>query len=284
MKKNFILIIAFIFTVFAFEAHADRYFIEEAPKEIESIAGSKVWNRSLKEKGYNYNRGVIEQANIGKTKEEIESGIYQGKIFIDCQNCPKMVVLPKDKNTNTYTAIAQTEITFFQYNQCVADKICKKNRYTKNKAKRNFGELLIPAYPDEYPVIYVNYEDTQNYIKWLNQKTSKNYSLLNDEDWKNLDELVPQNSKKIICKDCDNEYSGQLMQSGFFKNDKYKINDLYGSVWEYIEHSPTEELTKLKGGSWLDSFEDIVNFDSKYVPLETKANNIGFRVKTIITN
>lgn len=259
-----------------------RFFIEETVKDVESKAGTKVWNRSLKEKGYNYNRGIIENASIGKTKKEIETGIYQGKIFIDCKNCPKMIVLPKMKGVEENVAISQTEITFFQYNQCVKDKVCKKNRYTKNKTKRTFGELLTPAYPDDYPVIYIDYQDTQNYIKWLNDKSGENYQLLDMHDWNYLATLIPLDTKTTICKDCDNPYSGQLMQSGFFMDEEYRIADIYGSVWEYTEYDNSKAKVLLRGGSWLDKFEMIRDFDRKYVSLEKKANNIGFRVKTII--
>ncbi len=282
MKKNVIFIVVFIMLLCIFDAKA-RYFIEEKPKEINSIAGVKSWNRDIHEKGYSYSDGIIKQANQGKTPKENATGIYQGKVFMDCKTCPKMVVMPKrDGKQDYYVAIGQTEVTFYQYNQCIKEHFCKKNRYTKNQERRNFGELLMPAYPDSYPVIYVSYQDAIDYINWLNQKTGKEYKLLNEDDWYLLNGLSPINREKMICKNCNDKISGQLMNSGFFDDDKYKVYDVNGSVWEYTDHQLETGEVQIRGGSWLDNYEDIIDLDKRYITTDKRKNNIGFRVKTII--
>ena len=113
----------------------------------------------------------------------------------DCPDCPEMVILPpgsflmgsvrrgletveRDEMPQHLVTIGQPiavgryEVTFAQWDACVADGGC--NDYKPRDEKWGRGNR---------PVINVDWNDAQSYISWLSRKTGKPYRLLSEAEW-----------------------------------------------------------------------------------------------------
>lgn len=114
-----------------------------------------------------------------------------GSVFRDCPTCPEMVVVPPGQFTMGSTleesghldekpqhtvkianafAASKFEITFEQWDACVADGKCEA------ASDEGVGRKGIPAFN-------VNWADAQAYVTWLAAKTGKKYRLLSESEW-----------------------------------------------------------------------------------------------------
>lgn len=126
-------------------------------------------------------------------KKSWMSEILQGKLIVDCPDCPEMMVIPAGSfqmgspdlerergndespqhNVNVQRfALGRTEITFAQWDACVADGGC--NGYLPKDEGWGRGER---------PVINVSWDDAQAYVQWLSLKTGKSYRLPSEAEW-----------------------------------------------------------------------------------------------------
>ncbi len=135
-----------------------------------------------------------EQAPQGVLGPQVQQIRYVGDIFRDCPLCPEMVVLPggsflmgSPPNTRYAVdmqqpyhpvtiaepfAVGRYEVTFDEWDACVAEGGC--NCYEPEDEDWGRGRR---------PVINVSWEDTQDYLYWLSQKTGKSYRLLSEAEW-----------------------------------------------------------------------------------------------------
>ena len=137
------------------------------------------------------------QATPGVEKTELPpstaTSLKPGETFRDCGECPEMVVIPagtfmmgspdsevgrsKDEGPQHKVTIARPfavsryEITFDQWDACVAAGGCKDRPEDQGwgRGKR--------------PVTNVNWDNAQNYAAWLSKKTGKRYRLLSEAEW-----------------------------------------------------------------------------------------------------
>ena len=116
-----------------------------------------------------------------------------GKVFSDCAGCPRMVVvsagsfwqgsdatnplaLKKETPRRMVTfaepfAIGVHEVTFEQWDRCVADGGC-----STTPADNGWGR-------GDRPVIMVSWNNAQEYAAWLSQATGQRYSLPSESQW-----------------------------------------------------------------------------------------------------
>jgi formylglycine-generating enzyme required for sulfatase activity len=112
--------------------------------------------------------------------------------FQDCDDCPLMVKIPagsfvqgspsgepqrqddegpqRTVNVPAF-AIGQTEVTFSQWDACVSDGGC-------NHSPNDFGWGRA-----DRPVVDVSWDDVQDYLAWLRNRTGKNYRLSTESEW-----------------------------------------------------------------------------------------------------
>ena len=115
-----------------------------------------------------------------------------GKTFLDCDACPEMVVVLEGtfmmgsnsdaayfdeklvhKVTIPYRfAVGKYEVTFREWDACVADGGC--NRIARSDVGWGRGSR---------PVITVSWRDAKEYVKWLSRKTGEAYRLLSESEW-----------------------------------------------------------------------------------------------------
>jgi formylglycine-generating enzyme required for sulfatase activity len=179
--------------------------------------------------------------------------------------------------------LSKYEVTFAQWDACVADGGCSYQPKDKGWGRGN------------RPVINVGWNDiTQQYILWLNRKTGKKYRLPSEAEWEYAARagcVTPFNfgsqcSNKIEPTqanfDGNNTYRGsskgrflgRTAEVGSYPANGFGLHDMYGNVWEWVQDcnspnysnapsdgrawmSPDCEHRVLRGGSWYLSPQEL---------------------------
>ncbi len=121
----------------------------------------------------------------------LAEGRTPGSVFVDCDVCPEMVVLPagefvqgSDKVESGHldekpqrtvkiarpVAVAKTETTFAQWDACVADGKCPK------ADDAGFGR-------GKFPAVNLSWAEAKGYVTWLSAKTGQSYRLLSESEY-----------------------------------------------------------------------------------------------------
>lgn len=247
-------------------------------------------------------------------KQNSESSVVApDKSIKDCNVCPEMVVVPTGTfrmgsnnggdgfpaHTVTFSrpfAIGKTEITQLQWKAIMGN-----NPSHFAHAGDNFPvEAGV-----NFPVEKVSWDDAQEYIKKLSEKTGKQYRLPSEAEWEyacRTDEMQEfcgdDNVDKVAWyrnSDSPKWQNGAATHPVATKNpNSFGLYDMSGNVWEWVEDSyhanyrgaPTDgsawegdgERRVLRGGSW--DFTPL-NLRSVYRSGEDptiRDNDVGFRV------
>ena len=141
----------------------------------------------------------------------LREGRLPGSIFRDCDQCPEMVVVPAgrfrmgdlsgtgdndarpvhDVTIAAPFAVGKYEVTKGEFARFVeatnydTGNTCwvweKRGFYMRS----GFEWWRKPGYTqtDRHPVVCVNWEDAQAYVRWLSRETGKSYRLLSEAEW-----------------------------------------------------------------------------------------------------
>ena len=257
------------------------------------------------------------------------AGPSPGQTFRDCDVCPEMVVVPagsftmgstaaqrrtavalgeteewlEDEGPVPYTvriaapfAVGKYEVTFAEWDACVADGGC--DGYRPNA--EGWGRVW-------QPVINVSWNDAQSYVKWLSQKTGKAYRLLTEAEWEYAaragtttlfwwgDGIGRNNAN---CNGCGSKWDGeQTAPIGSFRANDFGLYDVHGNVWEWVADCYEEDAYKihkdypsmvgdlrdscrrvLRGGSWFIGPWNLRSANRFRDFTEFRNNFLGFRV------
>jgi formylglycine-generating enzyme required for sulfatase activity len=137
---------------------------------------------------------------------------------------------PAHKKIIAKFLLAKTEITFNQWEHCVADKSCEQ------KNDKGWGRGL-------HPVIYVSWNDAQKYLEWLNKQTGKNYRLPTEAEWEYAvrggNDTADPWGNSIRCntvevnKGCEDSKGTATVASNIAN--AYGLYDMTGNVWEWVQ-------------------------------------------------
>ncbi len=188
-----------------------------------------------------------------------------GDEFQDCDDCPKMVVLPtgsfmmgspqseaeRDHDEGPQRrviirklfAVGKFEVTFDEWDACVSDGGC---RYRPGDQGWGRGRR---------PVINVSWDDGKAYISWLSRKTGKAYRLLSEAEWEyaaragTSTRFQSGDRKKDLCryanaadrstsfgwknKDCSDGVGEKTASVGSYKSNAFGLHDMLGNVSEW---------------------------------------------------
>lgn len=192
-----------------------------------------------------------------------------GTVFRDCDDCPEMVVIPNgvfrmgdatgkgaysERPPHEVTirapfAIGRTEVTFAEYDACVAAGGCPHRPDDKNWGR------------GRHPVSDVNWHDAQAYAAWLSEKTSAHYRLPTEAEWEYAaragttttypwgDTLGHGNA---ICLRCDSGPAFGRTVAELPPN-AWGLHDMIGSLREWVEDawSASFEGAPADGSAWL---------------------------------
>jgi formylglycine-generating enzyme required for sulfatase activity len=197
-------------------------------------------------------------------------------------------------------AVAQYEVTFDQWEACVADGGCAGYK----PSDQGWGG-------GKRPVINVSWADASAYVAWLSKKTGKPYRLLSDSEYEyatraGTTTVYPWGnsigSNNANCDGCGSQWDlKQTAPVGSFPANSFGLYDMIGNVWEWTEDcmhddykgAPTNGsawtngdcgFRVLRGGAFNAYPYDLGSADARYGDIpEMRNRNIGFRVgRTLI--
>ncbi|MDP7342247.1 MAG: formylglycine-generating enzyme family protein [Alphaproteobacteria bacterium] len=185
-------------------------------------------------------------------------------------------------------AIGKYEVTFAEWDACVADGGC--NGYRPDD--RGWGR-------GKRPVINVNYQDAKAYTAWLSRETGHAYRLPSEAEWEYAARAGTTTryhfGDSIRTSQANYSFSGETVRVGSFSPNLFGLHDVHGNVYEWVEDcwnesyagapSDTDVWTTgdcyyriLRGGSWIVAPRYVRSASrNKYAP-GVRYNDYGFRV------
>jgi len=167
-----------------------------------------------------------------------------GTVFKDCEACPAMVVVPagsfamggaRKVTIQHPLAVGRTEVTFAQWDACIADGGCK---YRPDDQGWGRGDQ---------PLMNVTWDNTREYLGWLKRKAGRDYRLLTDAEWEyaaragTTTSYFWGDSDADICqyaavdKGGDGCGKGQPIPAGQLRANAFGLHDTLGSMYEWVE-------------------------------------------------
>ena len=206
---------------------------------------------------------------------------------------------PQQVITITPFAIGVYEVTFKEWDACVADGGCSHRPDDEGwgRGKR--------------PVMNVSWDDTQEYIDWINEKTSGGYRLPTEAEWEyaaRAGTVTPFAFGQRITTDQVNSsgertyngsakgiYRGKTMPVGSFASNQWGLYDTHGNVWEWVQDcyrntlrgQPKDgaayeggscERRVVRGGSWVNSPEFLRSATRGWWGPVYRGTYVGFRL------
>ena len=251
-----------------------------------------------------------------------ELALWPKDTFRECSKCPVMMVVsagsftmgspanepgrfadegPQHKVTIArQLAVGQFELTFDDWDACVADSGC--NGYRPSDQGWGRGTR---------PVINVNWDDANAYVAWLAKKAGKPYRLLSEAEYEYAtragitaaypwgDAIGTDNAN---CKGCGSQWGGkQTAPVGSFAPNGFGLYGAVGNIWEWTEdcyHSSYSGAPMngsawtsgdcsrrvLRGGPWSYPSEYLRSAARIGVTTDLRYPDFGFRVgRTLLT-
>ena len=258
-----------------------------------------------------------------------EKSLRTGNEFQDCPQCPVMVVMPvgeyqmggppidqgrpyhegafRNVVISEPFSIGKFEVTFDEWDACVADDQCTKLE------DEGWGRGRMPA-------INVTWTEAVRYTKWLSKKTGKQYRLPTEAEWEYAARAGASNARffglerESVCTyanvydktahaeygfdwapfPCDDGFVNTA-SVGSFQANAFGLHDMLGNVWEWTEdceslmwRSAPSDSTPLLGGncnsrayrgaSWINYPPPYLRTADRYKFLGARYNDLGFRV------
>ena len=267
-----------------------------------------------------------QQAAFAPLSAAQERALKPKDTFQECSRCPVMMVVPAGSFTMGSPAnepgrapdegpqhqvtiagqfaVGQFELTFDEWDACVADGGC--DGYEPSDEGWGRGRR---------PVINVSWDDAKAYAAWLATKTSKQYSLLSEAEYEYATRAGTRTAypwgsaigkNNANCHGCGSQWDDkQTAPIGSFAANGFGLYDMVGNVWERTQDcnhgsydgAPTDgspwtsdvicHFGVLRGGSWGDTWRDhgqTVRSASRWISAISHDAQIGFRVgRTLLT-
>lgn len=265
--------------------------------------------------------GLVAPAAFGQV-------IFQDRfepVFKDCPNCPTMVTIPagsfvqggppdepesysderpqRTVNVSAF-AIGQYEVTFDQWDACLADGGC-----TLNPNDAGWGR-------GDQPVINISWNRAQEYVTWLSNKTGHDYRLPSESEWEyatragttgrfNTGDCITADQANFMGTDpaqgCPTgSYRQQPLPVGSFAPNGFGLYDTHGNVSEWVQDcwnwgysgAPIDGSAwmsgdcgdaVIRGGSWNSQGRRLRSADRDSYNRGSDYTRLGFRVARAIT-
>jgi formylglycine-generating enzyme required for sulfatase activity len=240
----------------------------------------------------------------------------QADVFRECDQCPQMVLVragnflmgataaegilwaePQREVAVAEFALGRTEVTFEEWDACVADGGC--NNYSL--ADEGWGR-------GKRPVINVSWDDAQTYVSWLSRKTGRPYRLPSEAEW----EYAARGGTETPypwggdwdARLANGGYSvGRTTEVGSYAANPAGFYDMIGNVWEWAEDcwhdnymgAPadgkawvdgsgcTSGRRVARGGSWSGIPRTLRVADRIDLEPDSRDYDVGFRVARTLT-
>lgn len=238
-------------------------------------------------------------------------GLSPGDSIQDCDECPQLVVIPEgsfDMGSNSEgeserpltsvsirqpIAIGVYEVTFDEWGTCILEGGCSTRPYSEGWGRGT------------RPVMNVSWEDTQQYLDWLSNKTGESYRLPSEAEWEYAARAgtstdyfwgTDVGSYRANCDGCGSEWDNeQTAPAGSFSPNNFGLYDVHGNVNEWVQDcwydnhagAPGNEAAReysgctdrvYKGGSWY-SYAEFLRVSNRTPQAASEIRSwTGFRV------
>ncbi len=255
-----------------------------------------------------------------------------GRVFRDCEGCPEMVVVPAGEymmgspsdEEGRYSnegprhrvriprafAVGKYEVTFEEWDACVAEGGCMAYRPEKLISYIRLLDSLFPSGWGRLPVTEVSWEDTKGYVKWLSDKTGKDYRLLTEAEWEYVARAGtegPFHTGSTITPDREygfrwkTQHLAGTTSVGRFPANGFGLHDVHGNAREWVEDcwhgdysgAPTDGSAwvsggdcgrrVVRGGSWVNDSRDLRSASRFRYSVSDRSNRSGFRIARTLT-
>ena len=132
--------------------------------------------------------------------------------------------------------LGKTEITWNQYQPCIDAGVCPNNKSAGGD--ENWGK-------GTRPVINVSWNDTQTYIRWLNQLTIKRYRLPTEAEWEYAARAGSSSkyswgnsigNNRANCNGCGSQWDKKKTAPvASFSPNAWGLYDMHGNVQEWVQ-------------------------------------------------
>jgi formylglycine-generating enzyme required for sulfatase activity len=222
---------------------------------------------------------MIAQVRPYVLSADAERALKPGQTFRECaKHCPEMVVVPagafimgspptekrampdefpQHKVTIARPfAVSKYDVTFNDWDACVAVGGCPQEGRAGDV---DWGR-------DTRPVIYVSWDDAQQYVAWLSQMTGKPYRLLTDAEFEYAARAGTQTAypwgddigaNNANCVGCGSQWTGsagtwQTAPVGSFAANQFGLHDMVGNVWKWVQdcYHPNYDGAPIDGSTW----------------------------------
>ena len=275
------------------------------------LVGMGWWNHAWLYKQYHW--PLVMRPTV--LTPEQERALQPKAEFSECRNgCPTMVVVPGGKflmgslkgngdsaeqpqhevTISKPFAIGKYELTFAEWDRCVADGGC-----AYRPGDQGWGR-------DKRPVINISWNDAQEYVAWLSEKTGKTYRLLSEAEWEyaaraSSNTTYPWGNEigkgHANCDGCGSQWDNkQTAPVGSFPANRFGLHEMNGNVWEWLEDcyqddysgAPTDASARmsadcsrrvLRGGAWGSNPRNLSSVDRfGRVSPHVRSSTYGLRV------
>ena len=172
-------------------------------------------------------KSEVAEANVAADGAQLVPEWEPGTVFQDCPECPEMVVLPP--STSGLIAVGRYEVTFSEWDACHKAGGC-----SHDPPDRGLGR-------GRRPVVHVNWDDTQEYVRWLSKVTGETYRLLRGVEW-DFASAGAKTRRSILF-----SFGGKKIQTvGSSPPNVHGLYDMDRNVWEWTRscwNSRDEEPT-----------------------------------------
>ena len=154
------------------------------------------------------------------------------------------------------------------------------------------------------PVIYVSWDDAQEYVEWLSAQTGAEYRLPSEAEWEYAARAGTTTkygwgneigTNRANCGSCGDQWR-YTAPVGSFPANGFGLHDMHGNVWEWVEDcwnesyvgAPTDGTARLegsciervlRGGSWSNLLPVIARAANRNSFINSaRLQDLGFRV------
>lgn len=185
-----------------------------------------------------------------------------------------------------------TEVTFEEWDACAKAGPCRAKVIDEGWGR------------GRRPVVHVDWNDAQTYVRWLSTRTGKKFRLLTEAEWEfaaraGARTIYPWGdnmlSGKAVCYSECGEEADKSAVVGSTPPNSFGLYDFPGNVWEWVEDcwhdtydgAPDDgsawtggECAQrvARGGAWLSIAPDVRASIRTPQPSSIRYSNLGFRV------
>ena len=223
------------------ELHPDSPLVDEGEQRLQDARQARV-DRLAEQERQRQAEESARQAELERQRREAEEKMRRlaGEMVDIPGGTFRMGDLSDDGNirgrpvhsvTVPAFRMGKYEVTFAQWNACVADGGC--GGYTPLDA--GWGR-------DNRPVITISWDDVQGFVDWLNEKTDGNFRLPTESEWEYAGSTTKYSwgnnigSNRANCDGCGSRWDDdRTAPVGSFSANAWGLHDMHGNVWEWVQ-------------------------------------------------